>query len=115
MWKNLKQVLSFSIYKYDFLLHSEYFILNLFLDFLKNKGLGLDTDKNVVLKVIEKIDGNDVQIQECYETIKNTLEEYIRILREQPGYYHNKFFKNEKSIGLVRNHFSTKYNFIEAI
>jgi hypothetical protein len=65
--------------------------------------------------VIEQIDGNDIQIQEHYETIKNTLEEFIGKIKEQPGYYHNKFFKNEKSIGLVRNHFNTKYGFIETL
>lgn len=103
------------IYKFDFLLHSEYFMLNLFLDFLKNKGFELNADRQAVLEVIKKIDGNDILIQKYYETIKNTLEEYIKKIKEQPGYYHNKFFKNERSIGLIRNYFNKKYTFVEAI
>ncbi len=103
------------IYKCDFLLHSEYFILNIFKDFLKNMGFDINVKKNDLLKIISKIESNDDQIQEYHETIKKVLAEYVNDLKKQPGYYHNKFFKNEKSVGLIRNFFSQKYDFIEVV
>lgn len=103
------------IYKYDFLPHCEYFILNIFKDFLKNMGFDINVRKDDLLKIISKIESNDSQIQECHETLKNTLAEYLNDLRKQLGYYHNKFFKSEKSVGLIRNFFKQKYNFIEVM
>ena len=103
------------IYKYDFLLHSEYFILNIFKDFLKNMGFNISVEKDDLSKIISKIESNDDQIQEYYETIKKVLAEYVNDLKKQPGYYHNKFFKNEKSVGLIRNFFNQEYNFIEFV
>lgn len=102
------------IYKYDFLLHSEYFILNIFKDFLKNKKYDINA-KNDLLDIISKIDSDDKIIQEIYETIKKEFAKYINELKVQPGYYHNKFFKNEKSIGLIRNKLNKEYNFVEVI
>ncbi len=104
------------IYKYDFLFHSEYFILNIFKDFLKHNALDIDNEKNALLEVIRRIDEQDRQIQSDYETIKNTLAKCINTFRkETPGYYHNKFFKNENSIGLTRKFFNQKYNFVGII
>jgi hypothetical protein len=103
------------IYKYDFLLHSEYFILNIFKDFLKDMGFDIFDKKDDLLKIILKIESNNNDILKCYTIIKDTFAEYIENIKKQPGYYHNKFFKNEKSIGLVRNYFNSKYNFVEII
>jgi|GEM_PF-1483408 len=104
------------VYRYDYLLHSEYFILNLFKDFLRNTEFDINTKKDNLVKIISNIESNDKQIQKCYETIKDKLAEYMDTLKKtQPGYYHNKFFKNEKSIGLIRNFFKDKYSFIEVI
>lgn len=103
------------IYKYDFLLHSEYFILNIFKDFLKDLGFDIFTKKDDLLEIISKIENDDSKILECYKIIENMFAEYINVLKKQPEYYHNKFFKNEKSIGLVRNYFNSKYNFVEII
>lgn len=103
------------IYKYDFLPHSEYFILNLLKDFLKDGGFDMNYKKDDLLAIISKIDSSDGQIQEYYKTIKNVLEEYVTELKKQPWYYHNKFFKNEQSIGLIRNFFNKKYGFMEII
>ena len=102
------------IYRFDFILHSEYFILNLFKDFLKDKGY--DTAKNnSVLELIKILENNGKSniIEEIYNQIIETLSQYIEELKKQPDYYHNKFFKNEKSIGLVRNYFRKKYPFFE--
>lgn len=98
------------IYKYDFLLHSEYFILNLFKDFLRNERFNIDSKKDDLLNVFNKIDANDTKILEYYEDIKNLLAKYIAIIRTQPSYYHNKFFKNEQSIALVKNSFNQEGN-----
>lgn len=104
------------IYKYDFLLHSEYFILNIFKDFLIGGGFDINTQRDDLLKVISKIDNNDNQILNYYETIKDELAKYyLDTLKKQPGYYHNKFFKNEKSIALIRNFFNQKHSFIEVV
>lgn len=102
------------IYKYVFLLHSEYFILNIFKDFLKRDGYDINK-KDDLINIISKIDSNDRQILEYYKTIKKGLVEYIDILRKQPGYYDNKFFKSENSISLIRNFLNQKYSFIEII
>ena len=103
------------IYKYDFLLHSEYFILNIFKYFLKNGGFDINAKKDDLLTIISKIENNDSQIRDYYETIRNVLAEYVNDLRKQPGYYHNKFFKNERSVGLIRNMFNQKYDFVEVL
>jgi len=103
------------IYRFDYLLYSEYFILNLFKDFLINMGFDINNKKDDLVKIINNIESNDRQIQKCYETIKNELAKFVDTLKRQPGYYHNKFFKNEKSIGLIRNFFKENYNFIEVI
>ncbi|MCZ7394163.1 MAG: AIPR family protein [Candidatus Methanoperedens sp.] len=105
------------IYNYDFLLHSEYFILNIFRDFLQNKNfddkkIDINGNKDDLLKIISKIDSKNEQIRNDYLTIKNEFAECINELKKQPGYYHNKFFKNEKSIGLIRTLFNKKFNFI---
>lgn len=103
------------IYRYDFLLHSEYFILNIFKDFLKNEGYKINLEKDDLLTLALEIDSKSDLIQRIYEIIKNKLAEYINEVKRQPGYYHNKFFKNEKSIGLIRNFLNQKYSFLEVI
>lgn len=103
------------IYRYDFLLHSEYFILNIFGDFLRWRDYDIDAKKDDLLAIISMIDEGEKTIQDDYETIKETLAEYINTIRVQPRYYHTKFFKNEKSIGLVRDFLSKNYSFVEVI
>ncbi|MDH4223013.1 MAG: AIPR family protein [candidate division Zixibacteria bacterium] len=103
------------IYKYDFLLHSEYYILNIFKDFLKNQSFKIFSEKDDLLKVISKIENNDKIFKEFYKLIKSDFATYIDTIKTQPGYYHNKFFKNENSIGLIRNFFNKKYNFVQLI
>jgi len=104
------------IYRLDFILHSEYFILNLFKDFLKDKGYDVEENRNDIINLIEIMMSEDPKLaEEIYDKIIETLAEYIEKLRKQPDYYHNKFFKNEKSIGLVRNFFREKYTFVEII
>jgi len=113
--ENLQEKAKNEIYKYDFLLHAEYFILNIIKDFLINDKFDINAKKDDILKIISKIDGNDSKILKYYKIIEEGLEECLRDLRTQPGYYHNKFFKSEKSIALVRAFFSKKFKFIEQI
>lgn len=105
-----------AIYKYDFLLHAEYFVLNLFRDFLLNRGLDIDNKRDNVLQVVQEIDMSADAISLDYETIKETLADCVnKKLKTQPGYYHNKFFKNEKSIGLIRTYFKQQHPFVAII
>ncbi len=101
-----------AIFDYDFLLHSDFFILNIFKDFLKHKWSEFSRDN--LLTIIKLIDKSDKEIIELYNTIKDLLKEYVLELKKGPTYYHNKFFKNEQSIGLIRNYLfeKKKLNFI---
>jgi len=110
-------------YRFDFLLHGEYFILNLFKDFLINQEYDIHHKKNSLLSIIDLLDGinndNDkkADITALYEIIVEHLAKFIEKERkDKPAYYHNKFFKNEKSIGLVRGFFNTsKFDFVQVI
>lgn len=103
------------IYRYDFLLHSEYFMLNLLKDFLKNKGFDVERNKEAVLSVLKTLDGSADEIHGCYKEIKEALALYIEKLRKDPKYYHNKFFKNNGSLSLVRKHFHSKYKYVDSL
>jgi hypothetical protein len=113
--KNLSNDKRQKIYKYDFLLHSEYFVLNLFKDFIKNGGSEINLTKDDMLKIIDKIDNDDREIKKYYSNINISLAKYLTGLKKQPWYYHNKFFKNEKSIGLIRNYFHSKHSYVEIV
>lgn len=103
------------VFRYDFLLHSEYFILNLFKDFLKNRGFDFNKRRDHIEEIISKIDSGDPELKNDYELIKDHLEKYIRKLRKDPDYYHNKFFKNEQSIVQIRREFRKTFRFVELI
>lgn len=102
------------IYAYDFILHSEYYTLNLFKDFLLyNK---LDSNKREdILKIYSIIKCEDGFILDIYKEIIETIKEYVSILSKDPTYYHNKFFKNEGSILLLRSYFKSKYGFVDLL
>lgn len=93
------------IYRYDFLLYGEYFLLNIFKDFLQKKKLNIKTEKNDLLTIIKWIDSNDPQLYKGYKAIETKFVKYMDKHKSQPEYYHNKFFKNESSIGLLRDYF----------
>lgn len=103
------------IYAYGFLLHSESFILNLFKDFLKKEGFDLNKKEDLI-KIVDLTNSEDETITKIYDTIKETLAKYVEKLEdEEPTYYHNKFFKNDKSIALIRNFFKNDYAFVELL
>jgi hypothetical protein len=101
------------VYRYDFLLHSEYFIINLLKDFLKNKGFNIEQEKDSIVSIING-DGAD-EVKNCYEDIVETLAGYIKDLRKDPKYYHNKFFKSSGSIAIMRKLFNSKYNYVDIL
>jgi len=103
------------IYRYDFLLHCEYFLLNLLKDFLQHKGFDVERNKEAVLSVIEILDGDAAEIHSCYKKIKESLAMHIEKLRKDPKYYHNKFFKNSGSLTLVRRYFHSKYKYVNLL
>lgn len=102
------------VYHYDFLLHGEYFILNLFKDFLENKNYNLNKKEDLI-KIFNNIIKEDDSIAQIYEKIKENLADYIEILKKQPRYYHNKFFKTGNSIALVRNFLNKNFKFINIL
>jgi len=103
-----------AIYRYDFLLHNEYFVLNIINDFLRNSGLDLNKTDDLI-KLISMCDEEDITLAGYYETIKEIFALYMDLAKAQPKYYHNKFFKNETSIGIIRVFFKGKLDFIEVM
>lgn len=94
-------------YRMDFILHSEYFILNLFADFLGHRGYDYGK-REIIMELVEKTEADEL-IEEIYQQITEIMAEYITLLKnDEPGYYHNKFFKSERSIGRVRDFFKGK-------
>lgn len=113
--EDLKEKYRDKVYRYDFLLYSEYFILNIFKDFIKENKFDIDSKRDEILEVIKKVENNDSLIQAIYDDIKKTMKDYISTIKDEPRYYHNKFFKNEKSIGLIRAFFNEKFKFVEFV
>lgn len=104
------------IYRFDYLLHGEHFILSIFRDFIKNLNFDIAKNRSHVIEVISMIDKNDEKLLNAYGDIKNSFAGYIEMLKtKEPDYYHNKLFKNKNSIALVRKHFSESYNFVEIL
>ena len=100
------------IYKYDCILHSEYFVIDLMNDFLREKNLDIVNTKDCIIKVIQYLDNNSVTLHQIYDQIKEELASYTNELKKTEGYYHNKFFKSENSIGLFREYIKGKYSFV---
>jgi len=103
------------VYKYDFLLHSEYFILNLLKDFLKKHKLDVEQDKEAMMSIIRATEHAVDTVEKCYTEIRGLLAQYIEKQREDPKYYHNKFFKNSGSIMLVRRHFKSRRKYVDLL
>jgi len=81
---SLDDAMRTQLYKYDFLLHSDFFILNLLKDFLKNKGFSFD--KNGCDGIIAFPD-NDAALLESYTAIKELLLEYIDQRKQEDKTY----------------------------
>ena len=68
-----------------------------------------------MISALSLIDGDSPQLANYYENIKESFAEYMDAAKQNPKYYHNRFFKNEKSIGLIRNSLSSRFDFIEVM
>lgn len=113
--KDAAEATKVSTYRFDFLLHSEYFITNLLTDFLKNRGFDIHQNKSHILKVISAVDSSDAELAADYTAITVDMAEFMDELKQEQSYYHNKFFKSDKSIALVRNFLRKKHPFVEII
>lgn len=113
--EDLKEKEQLTVYRYDFIFHSEYFILNILKDFIVNDGFNIDAKKADIDAVLSALDGGAEKLLCHYDVVVENLAEFIDIHKKAPNYYHNKFFKNEKSIGLIREAFNKKLPFVSAI
>ena len=111
--KNRDLIINFEYLKYSYILHGEYFILNIFKDFLKNRSL--DIYGNIDLdKLINIIENENNIIYEAYEEIKENMANYIdEIQKKDLKYYHNKFFKLGRNLKFIRDFFKKDFDFIE--
>ncbi len=106
---NLTETQRNAVYEYDFLLHGDFFVIDLLADFLMSVGFSFNRDG--CLAVIQAIEGNDPRILDAYNKIKELLHEFIlKRKTEDPTYYHNRFFKSEGSIDLFRTFLHTEKN-----
>jgi hypothetical protein len=104
------------VYKFDFLLYGDFFVLNLFRDFLEKDGHKFDATG--CLEIIQLIDTSDQIIAKIYSHISTLLLRYIsKRKREDETYYNAKFFKSDASLGLIREflHTSKKLEFIRLL
>jgi hypothetical protein len=98
------------LYKYDFILHSDFFILNLLRDFLLRSGL--EFDQEGCRSIANMADASERFLDKAYETINELIREFVEKRKtEDKTYYHTKFFKNEASLGLIRDYVSRKPEF----
>ena len=89
------------LYRYDFVLHSDFFFLNLFKDYLRNEGHSFDVKD--ATRIIGMIESNDANIGKIYKEILELLCEIVSSKRKKDKTYYNaKFFKNESSISSMR-------------
>ena len=100
--------------KYDSVLHSEYFIIDLMKDFICQTQ-DIVHDREAIIDTLKQIDENSVKLDQIYKAIKDDIASYTNELRKDPEYYHNKFFKSEKSIGLLREFMHKNYAFIDVM
>lgn len=91
-----------NIYSYDFILYSDFFVLNLFREFLQKDGHKFGAEGT--REIIKLIDKNLPKIRKIYNNIVQLLHEFISRRRsEDETYYNAKFFKSEASMGSIRD------------
>lgn len=108
-------IISSEYLRYDYILHGEYFILNIFRDFLKDRNLDINNNKDLD-ELINTIENENNIINEVYEEIKENMANYIeKIQEEDPKYYHNKFFKLSINLKTIRDFFNKDFSFFEKL
>ncbi len=103
-------------YELDFLLHAEYFILNLFPDFLGGKmGFNVNGDKLAIDLIIAELQKPNQLFSDIYSEIINLMKPHFIQLKLTPRYYHNKFFKSRNSLSSMRKDFNSIHSWINTI
>lgn len=111
--KEGKIIIDLTYLKYDYILHGEYFILNIFKHFLKNKGLDIYNSQNLD-EIIHAVENEESIITEIFKEIKENMANYIEEIRDKDlEYYHNKFFKLSSNLKTIRKLFNEDFNFVE--
>ncbi len=101
-------------YRYDFIIHSDYLILNLFKDFITHRGYNITSNRKDIAEVQKMIIKRSKELSSDYENIINNMADFIGEYRKAVlNYYHNKFLNNEDSIKLIRKHMHEKYSFVK--
>ena len=101
------------IYKEEFLLYADFFILNLLKDFIRNDGFDIENKKPDIEALILRFREDDNYLNEKYGIIKGALKAYLSKKQKEPGFYHKKFFDSEKSIALIRADLNKQFGFIK--
>lgn len=103
-----------AVYANDFLLHSDLFVLNLMKDFLGSYGCSLDGPEDLRRLIVE-LQSSSPSVEQAYEEISSLFTEFFVDRKKEPDYYHNKFFKNERSLAYLRSFCKKKYDFISEL
>lgn len=109
-------IINLEYLRYNYILHGEYFILNIFRDFLKHRNLDIYNNKDLdeLINIIEN-ENNNI-INEVYEEIKENMADYIdKIQEEDSEYYHNKFFKLSRNLKTIRDFFNKDFSFVKKL
>ncbi len=88
--------------KYDFLIYSDMFVLDLLRDYLEDAKIPLSSTEEK-LSLAGRTQNSDLQLDALYEQIKESLKDAIEHFRTQvQRYYHTWFFKSDKNLGMAR-------------
>jgi len=96
----------------DFILHSELFVLNLIVDFYERGDVSFNDVANIK-EFVRKIDSTSGILRKAYDSTIKALRYCIKEYKNAPDYYHNKFFKNNNSLGIIRRCLKKEYDFIK--
>jgi len=69
------------------------------------------TKKDHLIKIINMIDEKSASLLNIYQIIVRLFREIIKEERKKAGYYHNKFFKNEGNLTVLRQKINSLENY----
>lgn len=101
-----------NVYRRDFLLYNEYFILNLYKDFLNSTGIDV-LARDGVFAILEIVNTNADMLSAIYGKIVRRFSSLTVELRRSPGYSPSNFYKSETSLAVVRKSFNARYPFVK--
>lgn len=98
--------------KQEFLLHAEYYVLDLLADFLVDAGLNVRTELDAILRVVDMVDRRTPTLKSLEKKVVDHLDKMVARLQRDTEYTLSNFFKDEKSISAVRKYFHKTYPFV---